>query len=463
MNESPSALESQRPRRPGLIAALYAPLLGVFRVSRAASLLTRANAFQLALILLVYMTLEAAMCVTLAVWDGTLQYDYSSIATTTQPVWGGWDVKSYSMSEVWSQWEARSRGNPAFPIFMGVEFATLVAVIVAIALFWPRIHRHGRLRPSLRRTQAAVSGTFGLAILLTAVVFSGNVLIHHWRMRNGLRWGNGPDESHFTVMAVLLSILLMLRALSQAVRAAADANFAPDPPPMCEGCGYDLSHRPASGVCPECGASVDRSLEPGRGRRPSDFDKDPAWPEAVSTTIDALFSPAMFYRRLTMRIEPRRDALFRLRHHTAIYCGALLWILLLIYSNTSGPWGWDESLGVIAASTAAPIVGWLVQHAVGAIACLVWAVRRTLPDLRWGVRVVNFEAVYLWLFCLFNGSMITSFVLFDDWIGGLVGHFNRPTGMPSAALAMLLPNALLIGYWILRMLRNGRSVQWANY
>jgi len=39
--------------------------------------------------------------------------------------------------------------------------------------------------------------------------------------------------------------------------------------------GYlDLTHRPESGMCSECGASVNKSLEPGLGRRPADFDKD---------------------------------------------------------------------------------------------------------------------------------------------------------------------------------------------
>jgi hypothetical protein len=150
--------------------------------------------------------------------------------------------------------------------------------------------------------------------------------------------------------------------------------------------------------------------------------------------------------------------LFRLRHHIAIFCGALIWVTILIYSNTSRGWGWDETTVVFAASLGAPIVAWLLQHVVGAIVCLVWAVRRTLPDLRWGVRVVNFETVYLWLFCIFNGTMITSFIMFDDWIGDLLGAWNRVTGLPTAFLAMALPNLGMIGYWFVRLLRNGRAV-----
>lgn len=461
MNELIDGPTTEESLRPGFFSVLCAPVLGIFRIAQAAALLCRASALQLGLILLVYMAIEAAIVVTMCLWENTLRYDYQF--SSTHSTSGSWQVESRTMAEVWSQWESHRRGNPAFEISMGAGFATLAAVIVSIALFWPRIHRQGPLRPSLRRTQAAVTGTFGLAVLLTAVVFTVYVLIRHWRMRNGLRWGNGPEEGQFAVIGVLLSIHLMLRALSRSVRAAYDANFAPDPPPQCEGCGYDLSHRPESGLCPECGASMDKSLEPGLGRRPSDFDRDPSLPDAVSTSIEALFSPAAFYRRITVRIEPQRDALFRFRHHLAIFFGAMIWVLMLIYVSTHRGWGWDESTASLAASLAAPLVAWLIQHAVGAIVCLVWVVKRTLPDLRWGVRVVNFETVYLWLFCLFNGTMITSFILFDDWIGEVLGTLHRPTGMPHAVLAMLLPNAGLIGYWFFRMLRSGRAVQWANF
>ncbi len=472
VNESADGQHVDRPRRPGLIAVLCAPIVGVFRVSRATALLTRAGPIQLALLLLGYMAIEASLCVTMAVWDDTLRYDYSNPTTqmgvrrisATQPWWGGnWQVESRSMPEVWGEWEARGRRNPAPPIFMGVGCAVLASVLVCIALFWPRVHRHGRLSPTLRRTYAAVLASCGRAIVFTTIVFTAYVLLRHWRMRNGLRWEPGLEEGHLAVVGIQLSLIGMLATISRAVRAACDANYAADPPPQCEGCGYDLTHRPESGVCPECGLSVDRSLEQGMGRRPAEFERDPSLVEGISTSVDALFSPAMFYRRLAMRMEPQRDANFRLRHHVTMFCCAIVWMVILISTSMHGSWGWDETAGMIAGSLGATIAGWLLLHALGAVACLVWVVKRTLPDLRRGVRVVNFEVVFLWLFCLFNGMMITSFIWFDDWIGVLLGTFNRPTGLPHAVLAMFIPNVILMGYWFMRLLRNGRAVQWANY
>lgn len=472
MSESADGHLVDLPRRPGLIAVLWAPIFGVFRVSRAASLLTRAGPIQLGLLLLVYMAIEAPLCVTMAVWDDTLRYDYSNPTTqpglgpvsTTQPWWlANWQVETRSMAQVWAEWAARGRRNPAPLIFMGVGCAVLASVLICIALFWPRVHRHGRLRPTLKRTQAAVLASCGLAIVLTAIVFSAYVLLRHWRMRHGLRWNAGLEEGHLAVVGIQLSIMAMLATISRAVRGASDVNYAPDPPPQCEGCGYDLTHRPASGVCPECGMPVDRSLVQGMGRRPAEFDRDPSLVEGISTSVDALFSPALFYRRLAMRLEPQRDANFRFRHHLAMFCCAIIWIVILISTSMHGSWGWDETAGMVAGSLAATIAGWLLLHALGAVACLIWVVRRTLPDLRRGVRVINFEVVFLWVFCLFNGMMITSFIWFDDWIGDLLGTFNRPTGMPHAFLVMLMANLALIIHWFVRLLRNGRAVQWANF
>jgi len=82
-----------------------------------------------------------------------------------------------------------------------------------------------------------------------------------------------------------------------------------DRPPLCEDCGYNLSHTPVDSRCPECGTPVVQSLCPGR-RRP------PAWEQASLTNapirfllcaLEAVFRPKRFFRELPTR-SGRRTA-----------------------------------------------------------------------------------------------------------------------------------------------------------
>jgi len=463
LSESASAADT---RRPGWISVLTAPLLGVVRLPRAASTLARASAIQLLILTPMYVAFQMSLCVGMSVWEHTVQYEYSGHGARQRSPW--WDpdanVGRRSMADVWQEWVALGEENPAIFIAFGVGLATLAGMLASIALYWPRVHRHGLLRATLRRTHAAVLASCGIVSALTVVVFTCYILVDHHRKlysRSGL---GGIHEEHIAVVGILSGIVVMIYGIGRATRAVSAGDFTPELPPQCEGCGYDLTHRPESGLCPECGMSVDKSLTPGLRRKPADFDKAPSLADAISTSIGALFTPGAFYSRLTMRTGPQRDAAFRVRHHAAILIGAATWITTLIcYDIDHRSLRWDDYLGIFAGSMGATIGGWTVQHAVGGIVCLVWFIRGSLPDMRWGLRVINYDTVYLWLFCLFNGSMITSFVMFEDWIGDQIGRWNRATGVPTAVLAMAIPNLTLIGYWFVRLFRGGQAVRWANF
>jgi len=451
--------EVERP--PGFWATMTAPVYGVVRLPRAARLLTRARLWHLPVLMLLCVLVQVALCLFMALWEDTIRFGQT--VGTTGGVWPSADTHvSRSLGDVWDEWKSQGTRNPAIKISIGVAVAAMAGVLVAIAFFWPRVHRHGRLLPTLRRTYAAVLASVGSAWVLTAVIYTVYIQVDHWRKRGGWSRIYGLREEHVAVIGILSSIVLMLFTLGRAVRAVSDGVFDPELPPQCEGCGYDLTHRPESGVCPECGLSVDKSLTPGLRRRPSDYDESPTLPDALITSVRVLFNSSAFHTGLTVRGGPMRDAAFRARHHAAMFCGAIVWMILLV-GSTLNYWDWEDCVGILAASLAATIAGWALLHAVGSIVCLIWVVRWTLPDLRWGVRVLNYEAVYLWVFCLFNGSMITSFVMFDDWIGDALGRWNYATGLPTAMLAIMLPNLVLIGVWMVRLFRGGRAVQWANF
>jgi hypothetical protein len=94
-----------------------------------------------------------------------------------------------------------------------------------------------------------------------------------------------------------------------------------------------------------------------------------------------------------------------------------------------------------------------------------WIVHGTLPDSRWGETVIRYESAFLWIFFLCNGSLITSFFAWGQWLTDM----QRSIGMsmifflPAEILAVLGLNGSLCCLWLYRYHIAAKAVRWSNF
>jgi hypothetical protein len=67
-------------------------------------------------------------------------------------------------------------------------------------------------------------------------------------------------------------------------------------------------------------------------------------------------------------------------------------------------------------SLAAAVGCWCGHRTIAAGVFTWWAVRKALPDGRWAAKVIAYESAFLWAFCTYWGVLITTFLLFGNWI-----------------------------------------------
>lgn len=92
--------------------------------------------------------------------------------------------------------------------------------------------------------------------------------------------------------------------------------------------------------------------------------------------------------------------------------------------------------------------------------------RRTVRDGAASHHVIQFEAAYLWAFCLVNGALVTSFFVFDGtWMSTVIT--GRPLyffqGLPIEIWIIGGLNVGLILLWCLRIWKGFHAVRWSNF
>lgn len=112
-----------------------------------------------------------------------------------------------------------------------------------------------------------------------------------------------------------------------------------------------------------------------------------------------------------------------------------------------------------------PLAGWLTHRFVAAVVSTWWFARDMLPRPQVACVVLVYETAFLWVFCLYNSVLLTSFFLFDKWMTELLGRqfWNNLFNAPTEPLVLLGGNAALILYWLRRYHRCLQAVRWANY
>lgn len=346
---------------------------------------------------------------------------------------------------------------PPFRLFRWAALGTLgaaLAGIIAAWLFLPDIHETGPPTASfLSATTAILSGTGLLAAIVLAAAQAHRAAVPY------------RDAELIYVYGVLTGLWLLILWMSRAAHALRMPPPADPLPPRCEGCGYDLTHRPEGGVCSECGLSVAESLDATSRRRGWSWEaanSEPVvcWCEAQ---IMALHAPKRFYQRLRLRSEPAASRGFARIQWPAIGFGAGVGMLVLLLTRLQRV---NELYQIPPlAALASSLAGWFTHRFVAAVVMSVWMRQSSLPRMEWGRRVIAYETAFLWAFCAFNGVMISCFFYEPRWFRSAMERLPRLSsyfGLPTELVCLMMGNAILILFWFWRYATATRCVRWSN-
>ncbi|MFH0982458.1 MAG: hypothetical protein V2A79_13105 [Planctomycetota bacterium] len=391
---------------------------------------------------------------------------WSGPGTTTQPS-GRYEIVERSLAQVWQDWHARGPIGPA----QWLLFATVVIVTACVALtawlYLVGLHRTGAAWPSYQLAFRAVASCGGLAGILIAALGTFSALIYHHELRRLATSGpsRGIPMALVSVIYVGYPVALWLLVvwIGRAVRGAHAPSSDPDPPPRCEGCGYDLTHVPSNGLCPECGQEAEWSLAPELGRPGCPWEWKTTLQNWVFTSWEAVVHPSRFYRALKLRTPNGSLQRFARWHYLAVAVLTSAWVLVaLLVEGAAG-----EFIPALsgAALFGTLLLGWGVHRAIAALSITWWLAQKALPDFAWARKVVAYESAFLWAPFLYNLALGTSFLIFDDWMTSLIGSrlMYSLTGVPPEVAVILFGNAALGIAWLWRYRLALRAIRWSNF
>lgn len=474
-----------------------------------------------------YALLWPALVVLLTLWDDTLYWErvppQVTTAPTTAPVWWPREMRQRSLAEVWNHWHRRGPIGDA-EILFGVLLAAGVVVYAVLAwLHLPTIHAGGRVTASYARALRGLAGIFPPLLVGTAIIGSWIVFENHREMSMSAHGVWGFSIVRFALpMTCLAAGLMMVAWVGRAMAGAATCNPTVTLPPLCEGCGYNLTHVPQAGRCPECGLDAALSLVPALKREGWTWERSAGWIRLhawFETTRQCLLRPQAFYERLEVRSDPRPAMRFARWHLAMLGVASAFWVPVMILFDRdflrivrvqwSGPsftattlwllacafvlcvglrallawlaisatiltiflifglepgyeWQRDELHFLpFAALLVFPLIGWAAHRLIGAVAASYWFIRGELADPRAARKVVAYESVFLWAFWFYGLALSTSFMIFQNWIEDLFGR-RWIAGLPLAVVVSLAGVAALGVVWVYRFYLAGRAVRWAN-
>ncbi|MBI4718592.1 MAG: hypothetical protein HY763_12355 [Planctomycetes bacterium] len=468
----PPRTATEPPARSAALAILLNPWLNLPRPARATQRMIRASPAVFWFTFILWSMFFGAVANGLGVWHNTL-----SVATWTRvdvgtavsmASWQKPELLERSLAEAWTHWWA---ANGA----LGVAFVVLApAVLAACATIaaWlqlPIVHVGGALRGSFARAFHSVVAGIGLLTVLLATVGAAIVSAFHWDWQRLALVATPPwrneiiDPTALAIVCFFAGWSLLLFWLTCAARAAGDAEARTAPGPRCEGCGYDLTHRPDHGRCPECGLSLEASLNLEARRPRRGWERGDGIARWLSDSVQILVRGERFYQSLQTRRPLRASAAFARWHLVAVGMGAATWLVTMLLGHQK-----SSSHLVTAVSIslfAAPLMGWATHRFVAAAVTTAWFARQGLAGSAVAGLVLTYESAFLWVFCLANGLLLTSYWLFGDWLTSLLGRqfWNTLLGGPTEPIAVLFVNAALILTWMLRFHRCLRSVRFANF
>ena len=482
---TPHTLEAESPpdrtRTPPWWRVTLAPVLDLFRPRAAAAVLLSASRPAFAAVLILSLVGYAGTLILLVLWHDTLIQQVpsgppaASSAPFLQPM--SFELQQRSIAEVWCEWHAGAIGGWLGPLEIALVLVPILGLSALLFLAWlnfPLVHSTGSVWCSYKRALRASTGILWPLEVLTLPSGAAAVATAHTQLRTGVMFSASPfDEPAFVLLlCAAASAALLMIWLRVATDGAAPVVAEIRLPPRCEGCGYDLTHRPADQRCPECGLDLDASLEEARSRPGSAWSTARTGSSWRSSAWQVLFRPGTFYRALKLRSPAAAEAAFARRNYCWITCGACVWAvgMVVLISLTLGPPAESEIAALMAGGCAALALGvvgcWFGHRLVAACVATWWLGREALPDFRWAVRVMAYETTFLWVFCVFWGLLMALFVLAEGWLTALVQALGLPPYLLGAPLGVFTIGAgtLALGaLWVWRYIIAWRAIRWSNF
>ena len=244
-----------------------------------------------------------------------------------------------------------------------------------------------------------------------------------------------------------------------------------DHPPLCEWCGYNLTHAPAGGRCSECGKAVDESLGPDvRPGSPWEHRAGVGrWRAWCQCAREAMIRPAMFGQRLRLRT---RVTAHRWYCATCVpllmACAWVGWLGFYVASEQRNPLGAAnrEVLGVFvmaAVFTTAFLVGVLCLGA--SLVGVVFAIQDRRNLLPVAIQAAAYLGPFLVLWTLFAGLAAVAVVLLESVyrdVAELFG-FSRLFGFSPFGLQFISWALANLGWLVVYVYLVARITSGARY
>ncbi len=369
------------------------------------------------------------------------------------------------------------RGSTDGVVFFVLRvFATiLIASLVGTAILLSDVHRAGPIRSSILRALRIVSCAPWMLAFFAIMTACITLPIEYCALAPGslIPSLGPPAEAIGLFPSIVLSIAAFIVLSLRAARLAGDALPAPvKRPPLCEGCGYDLSHVSTGGVCTECGLPLAKSLELDAVRPGNRWESRRKPKEWLHSSRAVVFKSTVFYQTLKLRTSIDAATEYSRNHFVLMGIGGGIWILVLcvIASLESRPLGNSDYFIAVflpfLGSVWVPCAGWVLHRMVFSIAFIAWMLTSSIPDARWLIKVREYETAFLWLFCAFNGTWISLVIVHPAWMKELLALYrslNLPQlGLPLEIVGVFAGNAILIVAWMLRYRRIHQAIRWSN-
>ncbi len=450
---------SPQNRTRSLLRALTAPWRGLIQPVQAAKDLSSASGFAFATTLVLHTLVLASAFVAFRMW-----------LATVDPILSERDgARLLSAIEVWRAWHIESNFGVAEQTLLWVSSLVIVVTVFVTWLLFPYAHMGGSLWKTYRRTFRAAVSCAGVVILIVvahAVLFA---CVTHVFVVAPLVAGTMEDSLPIAVIIAALpgSVCLITWWTSRVVRLTRPPVPASDPPPRCEGCGYDLTHRPDSGRCPECAYALDDSLTPDRKRTGCRWENRRGLRAWWATTFAVLWGANRFYATLRVRTSDDDARAFARSHYVLIGCVAGCCFLLGLWPLLSvSPLVTDPVVALpIATLFAWPLLAWLALHINVTMVVFWWAARGSRLRLYLTRKILCYEAAYLSLISIIAALFFASLFKFGLWPTQLFGRdfFASAFGKRAEVAIVIASVAVACGLWQWRITIAIRAIRWSNF